>query len=159
MSADTYLATLRRWPPGRRVKIRGADGGTILYPVPRPEHGSLPNEEAVPAMRFSLAVEVEKTDRFDVVMVEESELELEPFDASLLRQDLRYRVVEFDRPHAVGLPSGARSYGLIEDVVFLGASPTDYAVGVKVEVDGNPHVNVHHFTADFTQCRLKLRTK
>lgn len=160
MSADSYLAQLRRWPPGRRVKLKGGGGGLLLYPVPVPTplDAEPPNGESAPELRYALAVEIEKPEGFDVALVGADDLVLEPFDATVLRADLWHRVVEFDMPQLLGLPPGARHEGIISDVIFRG-SPSDYAVGVRVEVDGNPSVNSHYLTVDFSQCRLRLRTR
>lgn len=172
MSADSYLSQLRRWPPGRRATFRdpakleaagkitrGTRGGLLLYPVPLPWFDAARADDGIPPLRYGQAVEVGKADgSFDCVVVEEADLELEPFDADLLRADLWHRVVNFDMPQILGLPAGARHEGLIDDVVFRG-SPSGYAVGVRVEVEGNPSVNTHYLTVDFSQCRLRLRTR
>lgn len=172
MSADAYRDMLRRWPPGRRVTFKdgacpapsgaGRRGGLLLYPVPVPDMRPIKpdSDDTHPeAMRLGLAVEVVTPSGFDLVVMTSEELELEPFDAERIRQDLYHRFVEFPHTFVLGLPSGAKTYGLIEDVSFPDQSVRDASVEVKIDVEGNPDATVHHVTADFTQCQLKLRTK
>lgn len=159
MSLEMMRELMRRFTPGRRVKLQDGREGLVLQIVPAPTYSLRENDPA--PLIFNLAVEIIGSDgRPDVAIIDPSIAELVPFDRQQVLAGLWHRTVEFP-PHTVSMfPKGASDKGLICDVQFHADAEPDepsMTMTVIVTVEDNPDCNTHYATVDCTQCVLRLR--
>jgi hypothetical protein len=179
MSLEHLRALMRTYTPGRRVRLKdqvaaarrdkvpeGVTEGLILKVIPLPLPSDPAVSEPIQRDRFGIEVEIETSPgRFDSLIVDTDEVELDPLSLDRLRSDLWHRQVNFPRSRGIGIdfPVGASDYGIIDDAHFRKDDDDrllDLAVSLRVAVDPsvNPNgIDTFYVEADFIQCVLLIR--
>jgi len=179
MSLEHLRALMRTYTPGRRVRLKdhaaaarrdkvpeGVTEGLILKVVPLPLPPDRAVGDSVQRDHFGVEVEIEtEPGRFDSLILDTDDVQLDPLSIERLRADLWHREVNFPRSTAIGIdfPPGAGDNGVIDDARFRKDDEDrllDLVVSLRVPVDPAVHpqgITVFYVEADFIQCVLLLR--